>query len=253
MTRARAQSTELKAMLEQVGAEIVDLPLLNVAPEVNKEITSEVFAGLGSYEWIVFTSINGVREFLGLFFRGFEDLRCLGPARIACVGKATAEEWHHHHLQVDLVPKKATAENLAQALIETESLENSNVLVVTGNRNRDVLVEMLENVGHAIVDVMQVYSTGFNDLEDTPEAERFRQEGADAMVFASSSAVESFVEQQGVLALGKDACKPIHCSIGPATSRALKQHNLEVHLEASQATLTALVEVLSQHFSNLPE
>ena len=253
VTRARAQSAELKALLEQVGAEIVELPLLNVVPEVNKEIASEVFAGLGTYEWIVFTSINGVREFLTLFFRGFQDLRCLGPARIACVGKATAEELNRHHLQVDLVPKKATAENLAQALIESESLENANVLVVTGNRNRDVLVEMLEGVGHAIVDAMQVYATGFNHLKGSKEAERFCREGADAIVFASSSAVESFVEQQDDLALEKEAHKPIHCSIGPATSRTLKQKDLEVHLEASHANLPAVVEVLSQHFANLSE
>ncbi|MFP6901126.1 MAG: uroporphyrinogen-III C-methyltransferase [Opitutales bacterium] len=248
VTRARAQTGEIKALLEEVGAEVLELPLIQVLPEVDKQVVSEVFAGLGSYEWIVFTSINGVREFFDLFLRGFKDLRSLGPARIACVGKATAEMLEGLHLQVDLVPDQATAENLAKVLIDSDSLDSANVLVVTGNRNRDVLVEMLDTVGHAIVDVLQVYVTDFTDLKNAPEAERFRREGADAIVFASSSAVDSYVEQENNLRLEETACLPIHCSIGPATTRSLRDHELSVDLEAPKASLPAMVESLINHF-----
>ena len=248
VTRARAQAVELKALLEEAGAEVLELPLIQVVPEVDKRVASEVFAGLGTYEWIIFTSVNGVREFFELFLRGFKDLRSLGPARLACVGKSTAEELERLHLQVDLVPEQATAENLAKALIDTESLDSTNVLVVTGNRNRDILIEMLDTVGHAIVDLLQVYATDFADLEGTPEAERFRREGADAIVFASSSAVGSYLEQEDYLRLEDTARRPIHCSIGPATSRSLRDNELTVDLEAPKASLSAVVESLVNHF-----
>ena len=251
VTRARAQAVELKSLLEQEGAEVLELPLIQVVPEVDKQIASEVFAGLGTYEWIVFTSVNGASEFFDLFLRGFKDLRSLGPARLACVGASTAEVLERLHLQVDLVPDKATAENLAKALIDTESLDSANVLVVTGNRNRDILVEMLDSVGHAIVDLLQVYATDFTNLGDVPEATRFRREGADAIVFASSSAVDSYVEQEDELRLDEAARRPIHCSIGPATSRSLRDNELSVDLEAPKASLSAMVESLVQHFGNL--
>jgi uroporphyrinogen III methyltransferase/synthase len=248
ITRARAQAGQLKAMLETEGAEVLELPLIQVIPEVNQQITSEVLAGLGTYEWIVFTSVNGVREFFDLFFRGFKDLRSVGPARIACVGKSTAEEVERLHLEVDLVPDKATAENLAKTLIDTASLDNANVLVITGNRNRDVLVEMLDTVGHAIVDVLQLYATDFTNLEGSPEAEEFRRRGADALVFASSSAVDSYLEQGDILRLEDIARRPIHCSIGPATTRSLRKNELSVDLEAPKPSLASLVEALVDHF-----
>ncbi|MBO94581.1 MAG: uroporphyrinogen-III C-methyltransferase [Opitutales bacterium] len=249
VTRARAQSGKLSALLEKAGAEVLELPLVQVVPEVDQQITAEVFAGLATYEWIVFTSVNGAREFFELFFRAFEDLRSLGPARIACVGKATAEELTRLRLQVDLVPEKATAEDLAKAMIDTNSLDSANVLVVTGTRNRDVLVEMLDAIGHAIVDVLQVYATDFTDLEGDPAADEFCREGADAIVFASSSAVDSYLEQEDDLRLGKGARNPIHCSIGPATSRTLRENELSVDLEAPKASLSAVVETLVDHFA----
>jgi len=253
VTRARAQAGKLKALLEEAGGEVLELPLIQVVPEVNKQIASEVFAGLGSYEWIVFTSVNGVREFFDLFLRGFKDLRSLGPARLACVGKATAEEIERLHLQVDLLPDKATAEDLAKALLDTDSLDSANVLVVTGNRNQDVLVEMLDAVGHAIVDVLQVYATDFTDLAGSQAAEEFRRDGADAIVFSSSSSVDSYLEQEDVLQLDEGARRPVHCSIGPATSRSLRNNDLSVDLEAAQASLPAVVEVLADHFSKTVE
>ena len=92
---------------------------------------TETFAGLATYEWVIFTSTNGVRHFFDFFFKAFEDLRCLGPMRIAAIGDATAEELRKLHLQVDVVPENAVSEDLAQAILDFENIENLNVLVVT--------------------------------------------------------------------------------------------------------------------------
>ena len=94
--------------------------------------------------------------------------------RIACVGEATADEIRKYKLEVELIPSKSTAEDLAKDLIATNSLDSANVLVITGNRNRDVLVGLLESLGHAIVDTLPIYQTDFADVVDAEDYEEFR-------------------------------------------------------------------------------
>jgi hypothetical protein len=97
-------------------------------------------AGVRGYDWLVFTSANGVHHFFGEFFRIFDDIRSLGLIRIACVGDATARAVAELHLKVECQPKKATAEALADEMVDTGSMDSAKVLVITGNLNRDVLV-----------------------------------------------------------------------------------------------------------------
>ena len=249
VTRAVAQAGRLKKLLSEAGADVLELPLIEVRPLREKEVVTEVFVDVATYEWIVFTSPNGVREFFELFFLAFSDLRSFGPMRIACVGKATALEVEKLRLEVELVPDDATAESLAKAMVKTDSLDSANVLVVTGNRNRDVLVDMLETAGHAIVDTLPVYETDFADVAGAPDLDRFRREGAHAVVFASSSAVLSYVEQEEDLVFEETAHRPLHCSIGPLTSQTLRENDLSVDLEASESSLESIVDALSDRLS----
>ena len=92
VTRAREQAGKLTALLEREGAEVLELPFIEIKPEVDPQQLGEVLAGIATYEWIVFTSINGVRCFFDLFYKAFDDIRCLGPMRIAAVGAATARD-----------------------------------------------------------------------------------------------------------------------------------------------------------------
>ncbi|MDA0722718.1 MAG: uroporphyrinogen-III C-methyltransferase [Verrucomicrobia bacterium] len=247
VTRAREQASKLNRMLEKAGAEVLELPLIEVKPACNKEVVAEVLSCIASYEWVLFTSANGVREFFKLFFRAFSDIRSFGPMRIACVGAATAKEVEKFNLEVELVPEDSTAEHLAKALVDTDSLDSANVLVVTGNRNREVLVKLLEEVGRAIVDVMPLYETDYADVEKLPILDYYRTHGADAIVFTSSSTVDSFAEQEDVLTLREGARKPIHCSIGPITSESLKDNGMSVDLESPKSSLESVVETLVEN------
>ena len=251
VTRAREQAGKLKRMLEDAGAEVLELPLIEVKPACEKEVVAEVLSCIASYEWVLFTSANGVREFFNLFFRAFPDIRSFGPMRIACVGAATAKEVEKLKLEVELVPEDSTAENLAKALVDTDSLDSANVLVVTGNRNREVLVKLLEEVGRAIVDVMPVYETDYADVEKAPALDDYRTHGADAIVFTSSSTVDSYAEQEDVLTLQEGARKPIHCSIGPITSESLKENGLSVDVETPKSSLDAVVETLVEKLCSI--
>lgn len=249
VTRAREQAGQLSRLLENNGAEVIELPFIEVQQSFDPKRLGEIFAGLAVYEWIIFTSANGVNHFFELFHKAFDDIRCLGPMRIAAVGTATAKAVEAQKLKVDLVPSKANADALADELIENEGLESIQVLVVTGNQNREDLVQRLETEARAIVDVLPLYKTSRTDLSEHPNAARFRKEGADAVLFTSSSTVKSFVDQKEALALEAEATQPAYGSIGPMTTQTIQKLGLELGFEASKSSLDHFVVETISHLS----
>ena len=237
VTRARDQASELSGKLAGLGAEVVELPLIHVSKAVDLNTLADVLAELGGYDWVVFTSANGVRYFFEEFHRIFDDIRSLGQLRFACVGDTTAKAIAEQHIRVECQPK------VADELIATGSLDSAKVLVVTGNLNRDALIKKLEDA-RAIVDRLQVYKTEKTDLTRDPVAADFRARGADAILFASSSAVQSFTDQAASLKLDKNATRPIAGSIGPQTSETMKKIGMPIDFEAKTPSLDALVEAL---------
>ena len=243
VTRAREQSSELAAKLTALGADVVELPLITISKEIDQATLADVLAELGSYDWIVFTSANGVRFFFEEFHRVFDDIRALGLLRFAAIGDTTAKAIAAQHIRVDCQPKVATAAGLAGELAATVSLESAKLLVITGNLNRDELLQKLE-AARAIVDRLQVYKTEKTDLSAEPAAVDFRARGADAILFASSSAVQSFVDQAAALKLAQHAKRPLAGSIGPQTSETMKKVGMPIDFEAKTPSLDALVEAL---------
>ncbi len=242
VTRSREQAGELTSLLEAQGADVLELPFINIETHYNANSVTEVFAGIAVYEWILFTSANGVRVFFDLFHKAYGDIRCLGPMRIAAVGQATAREIRKHKLKVDLIPEKANADALADTLIKDEGVESIKMLVVTGNRNRETLVKRLEEEGRAIVDTLPLYKTTAAELDKDSAAMRYRREGAHAVLFTSSSTVQSFAGQQSSsLALEDGAIRPAYGSIGPLTSKTMNAHNLPIAFEAPHANLEHFV------------
>ena len=248
ITRPAGQtSSDWRARLETQGAAVIELPLIKVSKAVDPDTLAEVLQEFGAYEWIIFTSVNGVKYFFEELIRVHEDIRSLGLVRLAAVGEATAAALKELHLRVDLQPKKASGEELALELLQRESMDSAKVLVITGNKNREVLVEKLHEA-RAIVDQLPVYKTEENNLADDSVAADFRAKGADAILFASPSAVQSFFDQAAALKLGAKARKPLAGSIGPSTTATMKQLGLPVDFEAAEASLDALVAALLKKF-----
>lgn len=244
VTRNRERASDLSELLEDRGAEVVPLPLLSIVPSVDPDTEEEIFEELGTYDWIVFSSANGVRFFFDRLIARYEDLRSLGLLRIAAVGEATARAIRAYHIRVDLVPARATATNLAETLVDVGQIDSSKIILVTGNLSRDVLFDRLHEA-RAIVDRFPVYRTEKTDLSDHPGAADFRARGADAILFTSSSAVRSFVAQAGALKLEDGAGRPMAGSIGPVTSKTMREVGLPVDFEAKQSNLSALVDALT--------
>jgi uroporphyrinogen-III synthase len=203
-------------------------------------VLSEVLDGINQYDWVVFTSANGVRGFFDRFFERFTDIRSVGGARFACVGPATERQLRAYHLDSDLTAVQADARALGQELIEKHDIENQKVLLVTGNLNSPELPRMLSDGGLAIVDVLKVYGTEENPVGASPEAAEFRRRGADAIVFASPSAVESFIHQAASLRPEAGARQPKAVAVGPTTADAVRRAGIPLAATASAPTAAAV-------------
>lgn len=244
LTRTEEDNAVLRGILETRRAEVLELPLIKIGYGVDEDLKKTVFETFGEYEWIVFTSVHGVEGFFKSFFSRFKDIRCIGGCNIACVGPATAAAVEAYHLQVDLVPEKHTGEALAEAMVEKCCVENVKICVITGNLNKDTLPEILEKRGNAIVDLFPVYETGTNDLASLPAAEDFRKKGAHAVVFASPSAVRSFIAQLQTLAPAASAQTPKVVAIGETTAAELDKFSVPVAAVAGRASAEGIVEAL---------
>ncbi len=250
VTRSQGQASELSSKLEKLGAEVIGLPLISISRNIDPQTMKDVFAEIASYDWLVFSSPNGVRYFFEAFFETFEDIRSLGFLRIAAVGKSTAREIRKFYVTTDLIPDEANADSLADALIKTDSMDSAKILVVAGNLGRDTLIDRLEEA-RAIVDRFEVYKTEATDLSEHPASKMFREQGADGILFTSSSGVRSFVDQAKFLQLEKDALRPKTLSIGKITSAAMKELGLPVDLQAKEASLDSLVEGVVNRFGKV--
>ena len=244
VTRPKEQSAELRDLLASHGADVLEMPLIEIRFGGDEELIPEILAGFGEYDWLVFTSANGVRGFFRHFFARYKDLRSLGPCRIACVGPATARAVEELHLEVDCLPETHTGDALAEKLLAEHGVENLKICVVTGNRNPDALPKKLEEIGRAIVDTFPVYATEEADLSEHPSARAFREKGADAIVFASGSAVKSFLSQAAALKLEAAATRPRVVAIGEPTASTLRASGIPVAGTARAATPAAVVEAL---------
>jgi uroporphyrinogen III methyltransferase/synthase len=243
VTRTREQASRLSRQLLERGAEVLEIPTIRIVPPRDGEALSEALAGLNAYDWLVFTSPNGVASFFDFFFKKFQDLRDIGGARIAAVGPATAAKVREFHLQVDLMPEEYVAAKIAGALAEFEGLENLRVLLLRAEVANADLPKLLEAKG-AIVDDIACYRTVPETDDRTGSAASLLETGADWITFTSSSTVESFHARFDLAALLKEFPRTRMASIGPETSKALAALGLEPTIEAKEHTIDGLVKAL---------
>jgi uroporphyrinogen III methyltransferase/synthase len=243
VTRSREQAGELTRRLADLGAETLEIPTIKIVPPDAKEGIIEALLELNSYDWMVFTSANGVAAFFDLFFKRFHDLRDIGGVRIAAIGPATAARLKELHLQVDLMPDEATADKIAQAFEKYETLENLKICLLRAEVANPDLPRALEELG-AIVDDIPVYKTVAETADDSGETGRFAQHGADWIVFTSGSTAEHFHARFNLPALQKQFPQMKLASIGPETSKVLRAIGCEPALEAREHTMEGLADAI---------
>ena len=243
VTRTRLQAGVLSEQLRGLGADVIELPTIRIEPPTDLRAFAELVQDAHAYDWIVFTSPNGVTAFFDLFYKLYDDAREIGAARIAAIGPATAQRLKEFHVHVDLRPAEFVAESLAREFRKAGGIENLRVLLARAEKARDLLPRELTALG-AIVDEGFAYRTVPETRDDVGARRRLLEEGADLITFTSSSTVENF------LALGLPwPAKMLVASIGPVTSKTAREHGLEVAIEARRHDIPGLVEAIRKFFT----
>ena len=244
VTRTREQAGQLSHQLAELGADVLEIPTIKILPTERKTDLADALLELNAYDWLVFTSPNGVTMFFDAFFKAFEDLRDVGGVRIAAVGPATAAKLKELHLKVDLMPEEYISAKIAGAFAKFESIENLRMLLLRAEVASPELPEALTALG-AIVDDVACYRT-VPETEDVNGAVgRLQEEGADWITFTSSSTVENFHARFDLPGLLKKFPKTRLASIGPETSKALAVLGLKPDAEAKPHNIEGLVKVLA--------
>jgi len=236
VTRAAEQAGTLSEKLSTLGATVIDLPAIELKPPEDSGPLDRAIAAIADYDWLLFTSANGVRFF-------FERARQTGAsltglrARVAAVGPITAAAAREHGLKVHLVPPSYLAESLAEAFAE-EPLEGKRVLLPRARVARDVIPNELIHRG-ADLDIVEAYRNAVPaNLES--RARRVLALRPDWITFTSGSTIKNIIA-----AAGRDYLHEVKiASIGPVTSEAATRHGLHVTFEAHPSTIEALVEGL---------
>jgi uroporphyrinogen III methyltransferase / synthase len=238
ITRAKAQAETLSSKLAALGADPVELPTIEICPAADYAPLDRAIEDLPSYDWLIFTSVNGVKFFLDRLDRSTADLRAI-RARICAIGPATRAAVQALHLKVDLMGKEYVAEGLLEAF-RGQDLSGKRVLLPRAAVARDLVPAELERRG-AVVDVVEAYRTAMPESA----AERAREifsapHHPDWIAFTSASTVRNFAAAAGV-----DLLRNVRvASIGPITTQAARESGIEVTVEAPEYTIDGLVECL---------
>jgi len=228
--------------LRTLGADVFEIPTIRIQPPTDLREFAELVQDAHRYDWIVFTSANGVDAFFEMFFKLYDDAREIGAAKIAAIGPATAQRVKDFHLHVDLQPEEFVAEAVAREFQKSGGVENLRILLAQAEKARDVLSRELSRLG-GIVDEAFAYRTEPETRDITGGRRRFVEEGADLITFTSSSTVEN------CLAIGLPWPKGMQiASIGPITSKTVRAHDLKVNIEAKRHEIDGLVEAIQNFY-----
>jgi len=226
--------------LAELGADVLEVPVIKMTAPADLSGIVDALLELNSYDWLVFTSANGVTAFFDLFFKRFQDMRDIGGVRIAAVGPATASKLRELHLQVDLTPDEALGQKIAREFAKFESIENLKICLLRAEAANPDLPLALEELG-AIVDDIAVYCTVAETEDPANAGADLLEHGADWVTFTSGSTVEHFHARFDLPKLVKKFPQLKLASIGPETSKAIRALGLTPALEAKVHTTDGLI------------
>lgn len=239
VTRARHQASILSHKIEGAGGSAVEFPTIEIQPVDNGDSLKNMYESMNNYQWLIFTSVNGVEVFLEKLKYYEKDIRTIGKAKICAIGEATKKALEACYLKVDFIPDKYVAEALIAGL-QDKIKAGDKVLIPRVEAAREILPEQLKKIG-ALVDTVPLYKTVI------PEYIREELIGIlekiDTICFTSSSTVSNFIKILGKENLALLNNIEIAC-IGPVTANTAKELGLIVNKLAKEYTIDGLIRVL---------
>jgi len=246
ITRPQRQADDLARLLISEGAYPISFPTIKIVPPANWHGLDEAIDKLTTYNWLIFTSANGVQFFFERLREKNKDIRDLKGIKICCIGPATARQIEDKGIKVDLVPEQFIAEGILQSFAAMD-LKGRKILIPRAAKARDVLPEGLKKFG-ASVDVVAAYQTVNSGKKKEDLAVLISDNKVDVLTFTSSSTVTNFVE-----IMGRDFPLPAHVDvacIGPVTADTAKKAGFKIDISHEEYTMEGLVQSLVEHVKN---
>jgi uroporphyrinogen III methyltransferase / synthase len=242
VTRPRAQANEFVARLEELGAEVIPFATIRITDPPDLEVLRAAVRRADSFDWIVFTSVNGVHRFWRELRETGRDTRVLAGVSLCAIGPATAAAIELEGASADLMPEEHVAEAVVEALAAQGDLRGSRILLSRAAEARSVLPESLRARGAEVLDV-----AAYRTVADASAAGRLKRlllEGeVDLITFTASSTVRNFLASVGL-----DIPRVGVACIGPITSATAREAGLDVTIEAREYTIPGLTEAIVRHY-----
>jgi uroporphyrinogen III methyltransferase/synthase len=237
VTRPAGQCEALVRPLRELGAEVLQQPAIRIEPPEDWSVVDAELGHIGRYDWIVFSSANGVRIFLDRLLATGRDMRALVKAEIAAIGPGTADELARYHLRADLIPDEFRAESLAQAL--REDAAGAQILLVRASRGREVLAEHLTAARGLVSQVVAYRSTDVTQSD--PHIAELLSAGKIDWITVTSSAIARSLANL----FGEDLRKARLASISPITTATLAELGYQAAAEATEYTMSGVVAAIT--------
>ena len=249
ITRPKEQAKGFVKALSLLGAECIEFPTIELAPPESWDALDHAIESITGYQWLVFTSVNGVKYFLRRLELSGRDVRYLKGLKIAAIGPKTAGIWYDMGIRPDLMPAEYRAEAVA-VCFKKHGIKGEKILIPRAARAREILPDELRNMG-AEVDVVPVYRTMKPDSDTSRVRDLLIKKAIDMVTFTSSSTVENFADM--FEKDGRDLQEwmtgvAVAC-IGPVTAGTARQNGFSVSLVAAEYTTEGLIDSIVQYFA----
>ncbi len=254
ITRARAQAHEFAARLEGYGARVISCPTIQIVAPESYEPLDEAIDNLYGYDWLIFTSVNGVSYFLRRLAERGHETDELDELRVCAIGEATATRLRDARVHVDVLPEQFKAEGVFAALRDylggDEGFETLNFLIPRAAAARDYLPRALEEAG-ARVDVVPAYRTVKPEASELGRVAALLKGGAiDCITFTSSSTVKNFAQLFDTTDLSQLLAGVTIACIGDITASAATHYGLQTTIQPHEYTTPALARAIADYFKN---
>jgi uroporphyrinogen III methyltransferase / synthase len=246
VTRSREQAGELVKRLSDLGAECLECPTIKVVPTDDVKPLDKALDNLASYDWLMFTSINGVDFFFNRLFEKNKDVRDLHHLRTAAIGPATAKRLFDFGFKSDIVPDSYRAESMVRAFAN-EDITGEKILLPRAREARQVLTVELAQMG-ALVDDVEAYVT--NAVKDNADVilKRLKERTIDMITFTSSSTAKNFRALLPSEGLDRLMQGITIASIGPITADTARNLGFDVHIVAEAYTIPKLCDAIVKYY-----
>jgi uroporphyrinogen III methyltransferase / synthase len=252
VTRAVAQADEFVSQLEQYGARVIVCPTIEIRELESYERLDEAIEHLYGYDWLIFTSVNGVDHFFRRLEATGHHAHEIDDLKVCAIGDATAEKLRDLRVHVDVIPEEFKAEGVFAALSRfvggVDALQGLNVLIPRASVARDYLPRVLEQAG-ARVDVVPAYKTSLPANLDRGRITAMLSGAADCIAFTSSSTVRNLAQLFDTDDLAEALAGVVIACIGDITANTAAEHGLHVTIQPAQFTIPALARAIADHFS----